>query len=98
MATVAYITGWRTLSELLPLEWRQVECNGGTLRRDPGTTKNRDSRVFPLISELLFFCRCHGIQLEAYSPLTRGQRIEHPVVAGLADKYSSDPRPPGTPT
>lgn len=37
--------------------------------------------------ELLSFCRSHGIQLEAYSPLTRGQRLKHPVVAGLADKY-----------
>jgi diketogulonate reductase-like aldo/keto reductase len=37
--------------------------------------------------ELLSFCRSHGIQLEAYSPLTRGQRLSHPVVAGLADKY-----------
>ena len=37
--------------------------------------------------ELLSFCRSPGIQLGAYSPLTRGQRPEHPVVAGLADKY-----------
>jgi diketogulonate reductase-like aldo/keto reductase len=37
--------------------------------------------------ELLSFCRSHGIQLEAYSPLTRGQRLSHPVIAGLADKY-----------
>jgi site-specific recombinase XerD len=40
VAAVAYITGWRTLSELLPLEWRQVDFSGaGTLRLDPGTTK-----------------------------------------------------------
>jgi len=41
--------------------------------------------------ELLSFCRSHGIQLEAYSPLTRGQRLKHPVVAGLADKYQRSP-------
>lgn len=41
--------------------------------------------------ELLSFCRGHGIQLEAYSPLTRGQRLKHPVVAGLADKYQRSP-------
>ena len=52
VATVAYITGWRTISELLPLEWRQVDFNGGTLRLDPGTTKNGDGRVFPLTQEL----------------------------------------------
>jgi integrase len=49
----AYITGWRTLSELLPLEWRQVDFSGaGTLRLDPGTTKNGDGRVFPLTQDL----------------------------------------------
>ncbi|MCI0423021.1 MAG: site-specific integrase [Acidobacteria bacterium] len=53
VATVAYITGWRTLSELLPLEWRQVDFNGaGTLRLDPGTTKNGDGRVFPMTRDL----------------------------------------------
>jgi diketogulonate reductase-like aldo/keto reductase len=41
--------------------------------------------------ELLAFCRRHGIQLEAYSPLTRGQRLKHPVVAGLAGKYERSP-------
>ena len=53
VAAVAYITGWRTISELLPLEWRQVDFSGaGTLRLDPGTTKNGDGRVFPLTQEL----------------------------------------------
>jgi diketogulonate reductase-like aldo/keto reductase len=37
--------------------------------------------------ELMSFCRSNDVQLEAYSPLTRGQRLMHPVVAGLADKY-----------
>ena len=53
VAAVAYITGWRTLSELLPLEWQQVDFSGaGTLRLDPGTTKNGDGRVFPLTQDL----------------------------------------------
>jgi diketogulonate reductase-like aldo/keto reductase len=30
------------------------------------------------------FCREHGIVLEAYSPLTRGQKLNHPVVAEIA--------------
>jgi integrase len=52
VAAVAYITGWRTLSELLPLEWRQVDFNGGTLRLDPGTTKNGEGRVFSMTRNL----------------------------------------------
>jgi len=30
------------------------------------------------------FCRQHGIVIEAYSPLTHGQRMDHPVVANVA--------------
>ena len=48
----AYITGWRTPSEILPLEWRQVDLNAAEVRLDPGTTKNDDGRVFPFTREL----------------------------------------------
>ncbi len=30
------------------------------------------------------FCRRHGVQLEAYGPLTQGKKLSHPVVAGIA--------------
>jgi integrase len=61
VATFAFITGWRIVSEILPLEWRQVnfderlspeQTTAGTVRLDPGTTKNGDGRVFPLTAEL----------------------------------------------
>ena len=48
----AYITGWRTPSEILPLEWRQVDMKAGEVRLDPGTTKNDDGWVFPFTSAL----------------------------------------------
>jgi integrase len=48
----AIITGWRIKSEILPLEWRQVDLNAGTVRLDPGTTKNGEGRVFPFTAEL----------------------------------------------
>jgi integrase len=48
----AYITGWRTPSEILPLEWRQVDLKAGEVRLDPGTTKNGDGRVFRLTAKL----------------------------------------------
>jgi integrase len=40
-----YITGWRMPSEILPLEWRQVDMKAGEVRLDLGTTKNDDGRV-----------------------------------------------------
>lgn len=50
--TFAYITGWRIASEVLPLEWRQVDFAGREIRLDAGTTKNGDGRVFPFIADL----------------------------------------------
>jgi integrase len=38
----ASITGWRIASEVLPLQWRQVDFETGEVRLDPGTTKNGD--------------------------------------------------------
>jgi integrase len=52
MVTVAYWTGWRR-NELLNLEWRHVDLDAGTLRLDPGTTKNKQGRVTHLPAEAL---------------------------------------------
>jgi len=51
-ATIAYTFGWRTQSEVLTLERRQLDLKAGTLRLDPGTTKNDDGRVVYLTPEL----------------------------------------------
>ena len=50
--TFAFITGWRIPSEVLTLEWRQVDFAAGEIRLDPETTKNRDGRIFPMTGEL----------------------------------------------
>jgi integrase len=51
-ATFAYITGWRLKSEILTLQWRQVDFKAGVVRLEPGTTKNLDGRTFPMTPEL----------------------------------------------
>jgi integrase len=48
----AYVTGWRVHSEVLPLQWRHVDFEAGTVRLDAGTTKNGEGRVFRLTAEL----------------------------------------------
>jgi integrase len=53
IVTFAHVTGWRINSEVLPLQWRQVDLGIGEVRLEPGTTKNREGRVFYLTSELL---------------------------------------------
>jgi integrase len=52
VVTFAYITGWRVPSEVLPLQWRNVDFDTGTIRLDAGTTKNDAARVFPMTAEL----------------------------------------------
>ena len=37
--------------------------------------------------DLLYYCNDHGIQLEAYSPLTKGRRLQDPKLAAIAQKY-----------
>ena len=41
-----YLTGWRR-GEALSREWRHVDFAAGTIRLEPGETKNGQGRVFP---------------------------------------------------
>jgi integrase len=61
VATVAYLTGWRVDSEILPLEWPQVDLKHGTITLEADTTKNDEPRVFPMTDELrTVFVRRHA--------------------------------------
>ena len=50
-ATIAYTYGWRR-SEILTLTLAQVDLKAGTLRLEPGTTKNEEGRLVYLTPEL----------------------------------------------
>ncbi len=50
--SLPYTLGWRIQSEVLNLERRQVDLEAGTLRLEPGSTKNEDGRVVYLTPEL----------------------------------------------
>ncbi len=41
--------------------------------------------------ELLDYCRAHRIQVEAYGPLVRGHRMDHPTVVAAARKHHRTP-------
>lgn len=60
-----YTTGWRVDSEVLPLQWRQVDFEGGTVRLDPGTTKNDEARVFPMTSDLRALLEVQRVHTDA---------------------------------
>jgi integrase len=44
-AQLAFITGWRIPSEVLPLQWRHVDFEARVVRLDPHTTKNDEGRI-----------------------------------------------------
>jgi integrase len=52
VVTFASITGWRVNSEVLTLEWRQVDFKAAEVRLEPGTTKNKEGRTFPFTKAL----------------------------------------------
>ena len=70
VALVAFITGWRLRSEVLPLTWAQVDFTAGTLRLEPGTSKNDEARTF-VIPPALRAC------LESQRALTDALQREH---------------------
>jgi integrase len=74
VVTFAYVTGWRINSEVLPLQWRQVDLRVGEVRLDPGTTKNREGRVFFLTPEL------HQLLREQRASADEIQRQKHMIV------------------
>ena len=60
----AAITGWRINSEVLPLEWRNVDVAAGEVRLDAGTTKNGEARVFPFTADLRALLKARHAQHE----------------------------------
>src|SRR6266481_994342 len=56
VARFGYELGWR-LREIITLEWRQVNLSDGSVRLDPGITKNGEGRVAYCSTELLAVLR-----------------------------------------
>ncbi|KAI0076173.1 aldo-keto reductase [Panus rudis PR-1116 ss-1] len=42
-------------------------------------------------ADIVEFCQEHDIVLEAWAPLVRGERFDHPSIVGLAKKYGKQP-------
>lgn len=47
VVTLGFLTGWRIASEVLPLQWSQVDRRERVIRLEPGTTKNGEGRTLP---------------------------------------------------
>jgi hypothetical protein len=79
-----YLTGWRIRSEVLPLQWRQVDFQAGTVRLELGTTKNKDGRTFFLTPEMR---TCLEAQRAATEALPAPDGVHHPV--GVSPRWDS---------
>lgn len=89
--TFAYITGWRIASEVLPLEWRQIDFEAGEIRLDAGTTKNDDGRVFRMTAELRTTLRA---QLAEHERLKKAGQIEPWVFFRMVAEGRGGPEKP----
>ena len=87
---IAYTYGWRMQSEVLALERRQLDLEAGTLRLDPGTTKNDEGRLVYLTPEIKALL---ASQLERVEALPEAHRADHPVPLPVSHR----PAPTGTP-
>ncbi len=68
---IGYTYGWRMQSEVLALERRQVDLDSGTLRLDPGTTKNYEGRIVYLTPALKALLAAQLERVERLSKQTR---------------------------
>ena len=65
VAQFAYVTGWRIPSEVLKLEWRQVDFDANEIRIDPGVTKGGEGRVFPMTPDVRKLLEAQRAQRDA---------------------------------
>jgi integrase len=92
VAIAAYITGWRTRSELLTREWRHVDLAAGWLRLEPGQGKTGQGRMFPLTPDLRAMLEAQRERVHAIERVT-GQIVSwvfvHPDGTRIKDfRYS----------
>ena len=92
---------WRAMETLLKKgRCRAIGVSNFTIRHLEELIE--ESHVIPSVNqvefhpflyqrELLKYCQKQGIQVEAYSPLARGERLKHPRIGSLAEKYSKTP-------
>lgn len=95
------LESWRAMMHLLKEgKARAIGVSNFTVRHLEELM--RESDVCPAVNqvefspflnqrELLRFCRDRGIVLEAYSPLTKGQRLAHPVLTAIAKRLGRTP-------
>ena len=89
--TFAYITGWRIASEVLPLQWRQVDFDAGEVRLHAGTTKNNEGRVFVMTDDLRTLLKAQHAEHERLKKA--GHICPYVFFRLVADKRGGEKKP-----
>ena len=90
VATIAYTFGWRIKNEVLTLALTQVDLAAGTIRLEPGQTKNDDGRLVyltPVLTGLLreqvdrvkALMRTRGAVIPYLFPHLTGRDVGQPI-------------------
>ncbi len=88
--TIAYTYGWRMQSEVLTLTLSQFDLEAGTLRLEPGTTKNADGRLVYLTPELRTLL---SAQVERVKTIARQlNRVTPHLFPHLSGRHKGDRR------
>ena len=92
---------WKAMTTLLKNgKLRAIGVSNYDINEIKETIQNSDTipainqvefHPFLFQKDLLQFCKSNGIQLEAYSPLTRGKKLNHPQLIRLGEKYNKSP-------
>jgi integrase len=92
---VAYVTGWRIRAELLTRRWSHVDFDTGWIRLEPGETKNREDRMFPMTPTLRAVLERQRAHTRAIERAT-GQVIpwSSTVMGGPSDTIAAPGSPP----
>jgi diketogulonate reductase-like aldo/keto reductase len=92
---------WRALEELLEQgKCRAIGVSNYTIRHLEELLEKAE--ISPAVNQvefspflyqrdLLEFCRRQGIQVEAYSPLTKGQKLSDPRLVAIAENHGKSP-------
>jgi integrase len=84
--TFAYHSGWRK-AEILGLTWDRVDLKEGTVRLDPGETKNEEGRTLYLTDELLE--EMHKLQTKRHLGCPYVFHREGKPIAGFRKAWAS---------
>lgn len=92
---------WRAMEQILADgKARAIGVSNYTIRhldelldhaKVPPAVNQVEFSPFLFQKDLLGHCRRHGIQLEAYGPLVRAHKMEHPALQRLAEKHRRTP-------